>query len=272
MHSRLRLYLAVIRVGLSSAMEYRMNYITNAVLGVVIYASVQMYMWYAVFQSRGVEQVAGMDLSAMLVYLCFSVMCFTLTRNGLREREPAGLIRSGGLNMYLLKPVSLALYTFCLAIAERLSQLLFVIIPTILLILFLSTSSQIPFSMVGFLFALPIIILGAIMNFLMSLGISYLAFWLDEVWTFQAMKDIAMGLLSGMMFPLSALPPFWRDLSTYLPFQFLSYIPAALMSGSISSEQAPLLLLQAMGGTMVCAVVVWSLWRMGLKRYAAFGG
>ena len=110
------------------------------------------------------------------------------------------------------------------------------------------------------------------MNFLMGLFISYMAFWLDEVWTFHAIKDIALGLLSGMSFPLAALPHPWREVSSMLPFQFFAFVPASLMNGSMSTDVAPLYLLQALAWTLFMTLCVTAIWRAGLARYNAYGG
>ncbi len=268
----LRLYLAVLRIGLSSSMEYRANYIINTIITVLVSAAVQMYVWYAVYQNEGVHEVAGLSIASMMVYLSCSIMCYSLTRNGTREREASQLIRSGGLNAYLLKPVSHALYTLSLAVAERISQSAFVLLPGVTLLLVIQAQHPVALSWSGFLWALPFIVLGAVINFLMGLSLSYIAFWLDEVWALHAIKDIALGLLSGMMFPLSALPTYWREISSALPFQYLAYIPAGLMNGSISPETAPAHLVHASLWTVLCIGVMLGIWRLGLRRYSAFGG
>ncbi len=254
-------------------MEYRVNYVTNTVLSLGIQLCVQAMLWIAVYESRSGLQVAGMNRSSMLVYIACSVLSFSLVRNGSKERETAQQIRSGGLNAYLLKPVSHGLYTLSLSIAERLSQALFVLIPGLIVLLVLSAQVGHSLSPLGMLYAIPILICGALMNFLMGLGISYLAFWIDEVWTFHAIKDIAMSLLSGMMFPLSALASPWREWSSLLPFQYLSYVPASLMNGSMdASDVGAEMLVQAVMWTAVCSLLVWLVWKLGLRRYSAFGG
>ncbi|MBX7156205.1 MAG: ABC-2 family transporter protein [Bacteriodetes bacterium] len=268
----LRKYLAVLRIGLSSSMEYRANFLINTILFVVVSALIQMYLWFAVYHSTNRATVGGMSEQQMLLYIGCSVMCYSLTRGGRAERETAGTIRMGGLNNYLLKPISHGFYTYVSSISEHISSAVFVLVPSVLIITPLSLWYNVPISVTGLIAALPVLFLGMTMNFLMGLMISYLAFWLDEVWTFHAMKDISYALLSGMMVPLSVLPPHIKNISDSLPFQFLSYIPAGLISGNIPTSQLTVILFQSTVWLCLLLAATYGLWRLGLRRYGAFGG
>jgi ABC-2 type transport system permease protein len=253
-------------------MEYRANFLINTILFVVVSAIIQMYLWFAVYNSTGSIHVGGISEQQMLLYIGCSVMCYSLTRGGRAERETAGTIRMGGLNNYLLKPISHCMYTYVTSISEHISSAVFVILPSVLIITPLSLWYQIPISVSGLFAALPVLLLGMTMNFLMGLMISYLAFWLDEVWTFHAMKDISYSLLSGMMVPLSVLPANIKYISDALPFQYLSYIPAGLIAGTISPALLPQLLLHASVWLCLLLATTYGLWKIGLRRYGAYGG
>lgn len=253
-------------------MEYRTNFLINTILFVVVSAVVQMYLWHAVYSAGDTAMIAGMNSGAMLLYIACSVMCYALTRGGRIERDTAETIRTGRLNNFLLKPLSYLLYAYTTAIAERISSVAFVLIPSVLIVLPLSSSLGLALSVPGSIAALAILFLAATMNFLMGLMISYLAFWLDEVWTFHAMKDISYALLSGMMVPLSALPDNLRMVSDLLPFRYLAYVPAGLITGSIDAAQFPQLFLGALIWTVLLIAMTVALWKLGLQRYGAFGG
>jgi ABC-2 type transport system permease protein len=110
------------------------------------------------------------------------------------------------------------------------------------------------------------------MNFLLGLTISYLAFWMDEVWTFHAIKDISLPLLSGMVFPLSALPEPFVTVSRYLPFQFMSFVPAGLMNGTLNTSDFPRYMLLSLVWIALLTAITSAVWFRGLKKYSAFGG
>jgi ABC-2 type transport system permease protein len=78
--------------------------------------------------------------------------------------------------------------------------------------------------------------------------------------------------VSGHMFPLDLLSPFWVWLFKLMPFQYLAYFPAAVFLGKI--EGAGLLWGLAGEAAWALGLIVLSRWlyQHGLKRYSAYGG
>jgi ABC-2 type transport system permease protein len=74
------------------------------------------------------------------------------------------------------------------------------------------------------------------------------------------------------MFPLDLLPPFWADLLKTLPFQYLAYFPAQIFLGKISEEEMLYGLLLEVAWVAAFFVMTRWLYRLGLRRYSAFGG
>jgi ABC-2 type transport system permease protein len=78
--------------------------------------------------------------------------------------------------------------------------------------------------------------------------------------------------VSGHLFPIDLLPPFWFRVLQFLPFQYMAYFPAAVFLGKVKG----MALVQGLLGELAWAVVLilltrW-LYRLGLRRYSAFGG
>jgi ABC-2 type transport system permease protein len=78
--------------------------------------------------------------------------------------------------------------------------------------------------------------------------------------------------VSGQMFPIDLLPPPWDSILKSLPFQYMAYFPAAIFLGKIQGTR----LIYGLAGQAIWVVVfiVLSRWlyRLGLKRYSAYGG
>ena len=269
--SPIRKYLAVLSVGISRTMEYRVNMIASSVLWTAISVFVQASVWKAVYYSSG-GAIAGVPADTMLFYIICASICLAFTHSRNVERTAAEEIRNGELNKYLLKPISHLLYTFSASIADRAS--------TVISILVLSTAMAVPLTMYGVIdlsvascaVALGFLILAIILRFLMSMMITYIAFWLDETWTFHVVLDICLWFLSGMMLPMSILPESVRRISDLLPFQFLAYIPAGLLSGSIPITDSWKLLLIATSWILILWAATMALWRRGIVKFGAYGG
>jgi ABC-2 type transport system permease protein len=78
--------------------------------------------------------------------------------------------------------------------------------------------------------------------------------------------------ISGQMFPLDLLPPFWSGLLKALPFQYLAYFPATIFLGKVQGEQLLYGLLGELGWAVAFIVAARTLYRLGLRRYSAYGG
>ncbi len=118
----------------------------------------------------------------------------------------------------------------------------------------------------------PLTILGAwLITFLAMAVVGSLAFYLDSA---ASLFEIWMGLFwvfSGYLVPLELFPRWVGTLARFLPFRYMLAFPVEMIVGMQSRGRALLelgiqwavvgLLLGAAAGT----------WRLGLRRYAAFG-
>jgi ABC-2 type transport system permease protein len=265
------MYAAVWRTSVSTALEYRTNFFAMGVW-MCLSALVSMSLWSAVYSSSADFSVADMSLRSVLTYIAVAMTCATLTQASRYERAASEDIRTGDLNKYLLRPISHIGYVMAASFGHKTIQMLFTALVVVLVGVPLAWSEGVSLSWSGALYALPILLCGMVMHGFLALALSYLAFWFDEVWTFHAMKDIALGLLAGMIVPLSALPPAAQMISSWLPFQYFVYVPAALMVGTIPADAVPLHYAKALCWTAVMFGIVAGVWRQGLKKFGAYGG
>lgn len=265
-------YMAVLRIGLSNSMEYRANFIMNNVFALVVGAMVNMYLWKAVYNSTTQSTIGNLTVWNMLAYVATATVCSRMTQTGRTERNAAEEIRSGDLNKYLLKPISHAMYTLVSSFSERISALIFIVLVAVLVGIPLAQSAGVEISAIGVVAALPVLLCAMIINSLMSVTISYFAFWFDEVWTFHVVKDISLWFLSGQLLPMSALPETARSIAGLLPFQYLAYVPAGLIIGSIPVADMPGYLAGAVAWVAILSGITALIWQRGLRRFGAYGG
>jgi len=267
----LRKYQAVVRVGISKSMEYRTNFISNSFLWLVITVVVQVCLWQAVYASSD-GNIAGSAKSQMMLYIICASICLSLTYSGKIERQAAEEIRNGELNKYLLKPISHLLYTFSASIADRVFAFSFIVVLSIAIGIPATLNGTISLSVGGSLIALGFVLFAIILRFLMSMIISYLAFWMDETWTFHVVLDISLWFLSGMMLPMSILPASIKQVTDILPFQFLAYIPAGFLSGQLSVSSALELGFLGLFWIALLYAITLFVWRRGVRKFGAYGG
>jgi ABC-2 type transport system permease protein len=268
----MRSYLAAFRSGISGLMEYRIDFISNSTLSLIITAIVQIMMWQAIYASSPAgTSIGGMEQGQMISYLLFASLCSVLTRSGRIERGASDEIRNGDLNKYLLKPISHLGFSFALSSAEKAGSLIFAAF-ALLLLYFSPWSGWLHFSADSMLWGMLVLITAIVLKFFIAMAISYLAFWYEETWTFHVIMDISLWFLSGTLMPLSALPEWGRALSAIMPFQYFAYIPSALASGTLPASAGPLYVVKAClwcAGGWLC---VRLLWLAGIRKFGAYGG
>jgi viologen exporter family transport system permease protein len=116
------------------------------------------------------------------------------------------------------------------------------------------------------------LLLGFLVGFFFESMIGMVGFWFLEVTSFLYIINTLNFFVSGHMFPLDLLPPFWADVLRALPFQYLAYFPAQIFLGKVSGDALWQGLLLELAWAAVFLVMTRWFYRRGLKRYSAYGG
>ncbi len=272
MKELVRKYWAVLRVGISTALEYRFNFLFQLFVTLSIGVVVQLFLWNAVYESSTTPlQIGTFSHFSLLVYIAFAGIISSITKSGKSERTASDEIRLGTISKYIVKPISHIGYVVFSSVAERIATL----VGTLLLVGIIGVPFFYYFSVsINFwniVLAVPFVFVGIVVNILMGLLLSYLAFWVDETWTFHIVKDIAIWFLSGSMIPYSALPKTIEQLFSYLPFQFLASTPALIITQGTNVESYFYLL----GLSILWLLLLWfvciAMFKVGIRFFAAFG-
>ena len=98
------------------------------------------------------------------------------------------------------------------------------------------------------------------------------SFWMLEVTSLLYIVTTLNYFISGQMFPLDLLPSTGRQILKVLPFQYMAYFPAAVFLGKIRGDALWQGLLMEAGWAIALCVLAHTLYRIGLRRYSAYGG
>src|SRR5262249_35324555 len=119
-------------------------------------------------------------------------------------------------------------------------------------------------------------VLALLMAFLVGFGfeacIGMVGFWMLEVTSLLYVVNTVNFFISGHMFPIDFLPPVWVSVLKVLPFQYLAYFPAAVLLGKIQGQALLEGLLAELAWAVGFVVLGKWLYRIGLRRYSAYGG
>jgi ABC-2 type transport system permease protein len=230
----------------------------------IIYLSV----WTSIAQSKG--SVSGLTANDFTTYYMTLLIVDQITSN-IVIHTFAYKVQDGSLSGELVRPIHPMLTNALVNnIAFKILTIMgFVPIWTVLYFLFKPEFSTV--TVTGILLAIPAMILGFLVGFLLSAAITSLSFWTTRVYSIHEFYYALSLLFSGQFVPLTLMPKLIQDIAQFLPFQLLIYFPIQLILGKLSSAQITQGYVTGIIWLIVAITVFNWVWRNGVKRYSAVG-
>lgn len=182
-------------------------------------------LWRAIF--HGADTFGGMTLPEMLAYYLFGIALQPLTRGDGVLWEFAQEIRDGRYAKYMVRPVSPLGY-FIAASCARCALPASMNLLAVCLWWLLLRGIFAPFSPIGLLWAVPIVVLAILFNILFNYLLTTMAFWFTDVGGFYIVKGAILEFLTGALVPLHFLP---GNVLQWSPFSYMVYYPTMLCLG-----------------------------------------
>jgi ABC-2 type transport system permease protein len=247
--------------------QYRANlimYLLYWLVSPIIYLAV----WTSIAQSKG--SVNGLTANDFTTYYMTLLIVDQITSN-IVIHTFAFKVQDGSLSGELVRPIHPMLTNALVNnIAFKILTIMgFVPIWTILYFLFRPDFSSV--TITGILLAIPAMVLGFLVGFLLSAAITSLAFWTTRVYSIHEFYYALQLLFSGQFVPLILMPRLIQDIAQYLPFQLLIYFPIQLILGKLSNAQIVQGYVSGSIWLAVSIIVFNWIWREGVKRYSAVG-
>ncbi|MCR8845582.1 ABC-2 family transporter protein [Paenibacillus sp. SC116] len=263
-------YAVTFRFGLQHALEYRSNFFLS-LISAFVPAVVQYYIWSTVYKSYSDTTLFGYSYEQMIAYTILAAVVSKLVMTNM-EHAVSNDIKTGGLNRYLIQPISYFGFRLCHYFGQKLLYIIgFIVIIT--LILFVSPASRHlehePERIVIFILS---IVMAMVISFLLSFAVSAIAFWLADISYFFVVTSLVINIVSGGMFPLELFGEGFRSVISVLPFYYMIYWPVNVWTGIIPSSELWLGLLMQLGWSVVLGGVAYTSWKLGFKRYLGLGG
>lgn len=108
-------------------------------------------------------------------------------------------------------------------------------------------------------------------RFLWEYTIGLLSFWTESSTSFQEVVWLVYAALGGMFAPLAFYPPWVQNIAVWTPFPYMLGLPAQLLAGKATLEQAAQGALILVGWLIVFWFIRLAVWRLGLRKYGAVG-
>jgi ABC-2 type transport system permease protein len=250
------------RVNLAEELQYRGNFFASFV-GTLFWIATAL-LTVALFFSH-TAQLGGWDFWQVVVLLgvfnTLTGVIETVLRPGIGRL--AGDVRSGALDLVLVRPIDAQLYTSVRRLdIWRVADIVMGLALTAYALIQIGRPLT-AFTILAFALTLAsaVAVVYAIWVALMSL-----AFWFVAVENISVLFD---GVYEAARYPVSAYPGALRFLFVYLiPIAWTTTIPASALTGRIGLGTAMI----AVGVAAAALALTRLLWRVALRRYTSAGG
>ena len=270
-----RKYFKIFRVSLIERTTYRGDFFLSSLLRFLPMVTT-ILLWEAIYAGAGKEgettQLSGFTLQQMIAYLLLVHISRMFSSMPGLAAGIARDIREGTLKKYLLQPIDMISYLVSYRAAHKAAYIMTSALPyALLFFLCRSYFDTFPDPLTAVAYVVSLILAFAI-GFFFEACIGMVGFWFLEVTSLLYIVNGVAYFVSGQMFPLDLLPPFWAWLLKHMPFQYMAYFPAAIFVRKVEGSE----LVYGLIGEFVWAAIFMALARWlylrGLRRYSAYGG
>ncbi|HEX5104338.1 MAG TPA: ABC-2 family transporter protein, partial [Pirellulaceae bacterium] len=232
----------------------------------------QVFLWYAVFEARKGEALAGYKYEDFVAYYLLTMVARAFSSMPGLASGIAAQIRSGEIKKFLIQPIDLLGFLLLGRVAHKLAYYLVAILPFALV--FYLCRDYFPGwpSLTSFGAGVLSLILAFLLGYYLEACMGLVGFWWLEVSSLLFVYMLFNFFLSGHMFPLDMLPEPWHTVVALTPLQYLAYFPAAVLLGKIQGWDLARGLATEAGWVVLFVVLSRVMLKFGTRRYSAYGG
>jgi ABC-2 type transport system permease protein len=266
-----RKYAKIFRASLVERMAYRGDFLLGTILRFLPLVTT-ILLWKAVYDGAGGGSLAGFDYREMIAYLLLTNISRMFSSMPGLAGGIAREIRDGSLKRYMIQPVDLIGYLLAYRVAHKVAYIATSFIPYALLFFVCRDYFDgLPDATTLAAFAVSLV-LSFLVGFFFEASVGMVGFWFLEVTSLLYIVMTLNFFISGHMLPLDLLPQPWAGLLKMLPFQYMAYFPAVVFLGKVRGWTLVYHLLGELLWAVAFLLLARGLYRLGLRRYSAFGG
>jgi ABC-2 type transport system permease protein len=266
-----RKYAKICRASLVERMAYRGDFLLGTLLRFLPMITT-ILLWQAIYAGSGQSQLAGFRYREMIAYLLLTNISRMFSSMPNLAAGIARDVREGTLKRYLIQPVDMIGYLLSYRVAHKVAYIVTSFLPYALLFFLCRgffDGFPGPLTMLAYAASL---VLSFLIGFFFEASVGMVGFWFLEVTSLLYIVMTLNFFVSGQMLPLDLLPAPWAALLKALPFQYMAYFPAVVFLGKVRGAALVHGLLAELLWAVFFIALARGLYRLGLRRYSAFGG
>ncbi|MGE0527723.1 MAG: ABC transporter permease, partial [Bdellovibrionales bacterium] len=255
----LRRNLAAARLAILSQLEYRANFLIDAIIQPLLSGGIEVALWMAILSGMGAHSLGGFGREYYLAYALWATFVGRTTANWMYEYTMLDEIDTGRVNSLLVRPISF--YEFYLS--QFMGYKLLVVAVSFLVPTSLCMLAGAPLLVQRLPAMLALIIYYLVFAHTLSFCVACTAFYLNRAHAFTGIKNLAIWILAGELIPLDLYPEPFRSWLLHSPFASGVYVPVAYITGRVGPEFFLQSLVSVTVGILVMGGVGRLLWHSG---------
>jgi ABC-2 type transport system permease protein len=271
MGTRLATWWTILRIGLTERLVYRGDFALGTLMRFLPIVT-QVFLWYAIFQSRGDRPIVGYKYEDFVAYYLLTMVARAFSSMPGLSSGIARTILTGDIKKYLTQPVDMLSFLLLGRVAHKLAYYAVATGP-FALVFFLCRGYfdhvPDPATWAAFIASL---LLGFLLGYFLEACMGLVGFWFGEIGSLLFVYMLFNFFLSGHMFPLDMLPGHWRTFVMSTPLMYLAYFPAAVFLGKIQGAELWQCLAIEFAWVVFFIIMSRVLFARGLRKYSAYGG
>ncbi|MFE7061310.1 ABC transporter permease [Sutcliffiella sp. NPDC057660] len=238
------------------------------VVSTLLRLSIMYFFWLAVYQNR--TEISAISFDSMITYVVIAMMLESYVSGA--GDQLARNIKNGDIALELLKPYDYLTKLIFMDFGSKANSFVRTTIP-MFIVAMVFIGIQAPLSWQSFLLFLPSMIIGVLIGTQLDLIIGVLAFWTVNVWGLRVLREAVIKFFSGALIPLTLFPDWFQQVSSFLPFQAMIFVPVAIYTGQIPFGTEALMAVATQFFWLVALFfLVRIVWSQAVKKVTVFGG
>lgn len=251
-------------LAIKTQLEYRLNFVADALAQPLITSWIEMLLWKAVFFGIAGSTLGGFEKEAYLAYALWAAFISRISSNWMYEFRMIEEIESGSINALLTRPFSFYEYYF----SQFMGYKFITTSASLLIPLGLGFALDLPIEYSRLPLALGLVTCYLFFIFTLSFIVAITAFHLTRVSSLTVAKNLALWLFSGELVPLDLFPEAIAKVLIYLPFSNAVYTPVGYLTGRFGTEVILRGYLSTLIGSLILGVIAWIYWKKSVRTYA----
>lgn len=269
--SRFQTWWTILRICLEERLVYRGDFALGTLMRFLPIVT-QIFLWAAIFAANDQTSIAGYTYANMVAYYLLTTVSRAFSSMPGLATTIARDVREGTLKKFLIQPIDMIGFLLLARIAHKLVYYGVAIGP-FALVFYLCRDYfpgwPEPTVMACYVASL---LMSFLLGFFLEATIGMIGFWFLEVSSLIFVYMVFNFFFSGHMFPIDILPGIWKTLVDLMPLKYLAYFPAAVFLGKIQGSELYLGLAIQAFWLVAFMFISRGAFRLGLRRYSAFGG